>query len=65
MQLKKPEKITIRKSPCPGGKYVIKIEGRVTWEGKNPQEKLPRVLNAHPGKNVSIAWKPDEGFLIV
>ncbi len=65
MQLKKPEKIAIRKSPLPGGKYVIKIEGKITWEGKNPQKKLPRVLNAHAGKNVSIAWKPDEESLIV
>ncbi len=65
MQLKKPEKITIRKSPRPGGKYVIKIEGKVTWTGKDPQKKLPRLLNAHPGKNVSIAWKSDEESLIV
>ena len=65
MQLKKPEKITIKKSACPGGKYVIKIKGRVTWEGKNPQKKLPRLLNTHPGKNVSIAWKSDEESLIV
>lgn len=65
MQLKKPEKITIRKSPCPDGKYVIKIEGKVTWEGKNPQKKLPRILNTHPGKNVSISWKSGEESLIV
>lgn len=65
MQLKKPEKIMIKKSPCAGGKYVIKIEGKVTWEGKDPQEKLPRLLNTHPAKKVSIAWKPGEEFLIV
>lgn len=65
MQPKKPEKITIKKSPRPGGRYVIKIEGRVTWEGKDPQKKLPRLLNAYPGKNISISWKSDEEFLIV
>jgi len=65
VQSKKPEKITIRKSAPPCGKYVIRIEGRVTWEGKNPQKKLPRLLNAHPGKNVSISWKSDEESLIV
>ncbi len=65
MQLKKPEKITIKKSPGAGGKYVIKIEGKVTWEGKDPQKKLPRLLNTHPAKKVSIAWKSGEEFLIV
>lgn len=57
--------ITIRKKPVYGGKYIIKIEGRVAWEGKNPRTKLPLLLNRNPGRNVSISWKPDREFLIV
>jgi hypothetical protein len=65
LQPKKPEKITIRKSPYPAGKYVIKIEGRITWEGKSPQRKLPVLLDQNKGKKVSISWRPDQESLIV
>lgn len=65
MHPKKPEKITIKKSPYPAGKYVIKIEGRITWEGKTPQKKLPVLLDENKGKNVSISWRPDQESLIV
>lgn len=65
MQLKKPEKITIRKNPYPAAKYVIKIEGRITWEGKSPQKKMPALLDENKGKNVSISWRPDQESLIV
>jgi len=63
MQIKKA--LTIRKKPRPGGKYIIKIDGKITWEGSDPQSKLPRILSDYRDKNVSISWKPDREFLIV
>jgi len=58
-------RITIKKCPRPCGKYVIKIEGRVVWEGNNPHEKLPAMIIKNPGKSLSISWKRQREFLIV
>lgn len=55
----------VRKKPLVEGKYVIKIEGQIKWEGKNPQAKMPTLMNKNPGKAISISWKPDKEFLIV
>jgi len=63
MQTKKG--MTIRKKTRPGGKYVIKIEGNIAWEGNDPQTKLPSLLSDRRNKDISISWKPDREFLIV
>jgi len=63
MQTKKG--LTIRKKPRPGGKYIIKIEGKITWEGCDPRSKLPSLLSDYRNKEISISWKPDREFLIV
>lgn len=63
MQVKKG--ITIRKKTFTTGKYIIKIDGKIEWEGRNPQTKLPSMLNDFRGKDISISWKSDREFLIV
>lgn len=57
--------IIIRKKPTPSAKYVIKVDGRIEWEGPDLKRKFPALLNDCRGKNISIAWKSDREFLIV
>jgi hypothetical protein len=63
--VKDGEKITIRKCPEAWGKYIIKIEGKIVWEGANPHEMFPSMIVENPGKNLSICWKRQREFLIV
>ncbi len=58
-------KITIRKIPACCGKYAIKIEGKIVWEGIELQEKFPLIVSENPGKNLSICWKHEREFLVV
>ena len=62
--MQKKKRVTIRKTPRNDGKYVIKIEGNIVWEGKKPQAKLPALLKDHRSKDISISWKPKSGSLI-
>ncbi|MEE9555256.1 MAG: hypothetical protein V3W18_13290 [candidate division Zixibacteria bacterium] len=57
-------RVTIRKKPQADGKYVIKIEGNIVWEGKKPQTKLPALLKNHRGRDISIVWKPKSESII-
>lgn len=34
--------------------YVIKIDGKVVWEGRNPKQKFDEIKRQNPGKRVSI-----------
>jgi hypothetical protein len=63
MQSKK--RLTLRKKPRPDGIYVIKIEGKVAWEGKNPERKFSSLLSENRDRNISIAWKAGQESIIV
>ncbi len=63
--MKNQTKIILKKNVPLSGKYVIKLEGKTVWEGKNPLDKFPLIANKNPGKSLSISWKNDVEFFIV
>ncbi|MCK4733332.1 MAG: hypothetical protein KAT65_12835 [Methanophagales archaeon] len=44
--------------------YVIKVGGKVVWEGRNPKQKFDEIKQQNPGKRVSIAWRTREKVLV-
>ena len=44
--------------------YVIKVDGRVVWEGRNPKEKYFEIREQNPGKEIAIAWRTTEKILV-
>ncbi len=45
--------------------YVIRVDGKEVWRGKNPKEKLIELKKENPNKRVSIAWQSDDDILVV
>jgi len=56
--------ITLRKKPKDDCKYIIKIEGNIVWEGKNPKPRLTGLLKDRPGDDIRISWKSSREFFI-
>jgi hypothetical protein len=44
--------------------YVIKVDGKVVWEGRNPKEKYFEIREQNPGKEIAIAWRTTEKILV-
>ena len=44
--------------------YVIKVDGKVVWEGRNPKEEYFGIMKQNPGKEVAIAWRTKEKILV-
>jgi hypothetical protein len=44
--------------------YVIKVDGTVVWEGRNPKEKYFEIRKQNPGKEIAIAWRTKEKILV-
>ncbi|MFQ6128212.1 MAG: hypothetical protein ACE5QW_04850 [Thermoplasmata archaeon] len=38
--------------------YVLKVDGRVVWEGLDLQSKLEEVLKEYSAKRILVAWMP-------
>lgn len=47
-----------------GYKYVIYVDGKEVWRGKNPRGVFEQIRAKNPTKKVSIAWEPGEEVLI-
>lgn len=45
--------------------YVIRIDGKEVWRGKNPKGKLLELKKKNLAKRVSIAWESDDDLLVV
>jgi len=44
--------------------YVIRVDGRDVWEGRNPKRRFGEIKRQNPDKRVSIAWKTREKVLV-
>ncbi|NQE45683.1 hypothetical protein C5S31_06665 [ANME-1 cluster archaeon GoMg2] len=44
--------------------YVIKVDGKVVWAGRNPKDKYFEIMKQNPGKEVAIAWRTKEKILV-
>ena len=56
--------ISIRKKTRKDGRYIIKIEGNIVWEGEKPQTRLPGLLKEYRSEDIRISWKSKSGSLI-
>lgn len=45
--------------------YVIRVDGKEVWRGKNPEGKFLELKKKNPKKRVSIAWQSDDDLLVV
>ena len=45
-------------------RYVIKVDGKVVWEGRNPKEKYFNIRKQNKWKEVAIAWRTKESILV-
>lgn len=45
--------------------YVIKVDGKVVWEGRNPKEKYFDIRKQNPGKEIAIAWRTKEKNMVL
>jgi len=43
--------------------YVIRVDEKDVWEGRNPKRKFDEIKRRNPDKRVSIAWKTREKVL--
>jgi hypothetical protein len=47
-------------------KYVIKVDGKIIWEGLDLQSHIKDILRKYSKKKISVAWIPTkEDILIV
>lgn len=44
--------------------YIIKLDDRIIWQGKNLKSQIKRVKKENPNNKISIIWKSDQEFLI-
>lgn len=44
--------------------YVIKVDGKVVWVGRNPKEIYFKIRKQNPGKEIAIAWRTKEKILV-
>jgi hypothetical protein len=44
--------------------YIIKLDDRIIWRGKNLKSQIKRVKKKNPNNKISIIWKSDQEFLI-
>lgn len=45
--------------------YVVRVDGREVWRGKQPKEKLIEMKKKNPMKRVSVAWQSDDDLLVI
>jgi len=46
-------------------KYVIRINGKVIWEGLNVEEVFRKIKRKNPEKRVAVAWVPTKEEILV
>lgn len=45
--------------------YVIRIEGKEVWRGKDPKGLYWDFKKKNPQKKVSIAWQSDDDIMVL
>jgi len=46
-------------------KYVIRVDGKVVWEGLNVEEVFRKIKRENPEKRVALAWIPTKEESVV
>ena len=46
-------------------KYVIRVDGKVIWEGLNVEEVFRKIKGENPEKKVAVAWIPTKEEILV
>jgi len=49
----------------PNHKYVIKINGKVAWEGLDITTKFRELQKKYPNKKISMSWIPTKEDLLI
>jgi hypothetical protein len=49
----------------PNHKYVIRIDGKIVWEGLNVEEVVRKIKRDNPDKRVALAWIPTKEEILV
>jgi hypothetical protein len=49
----------------PNHKYVIRIDGKIVWEGLNVEEVFRKIKRDNPDKRVALAWIPTKEEILV
>lgn len=44
--------------------YVVLVDGKPLYRGKNLEKLYSEARRKHPGKKISVKWEPPEGILI-
>lgn len=44
--------------------FVIQVEGREVWAGKDLPSKYPEILEKYPDSQISISWRSSPVILI-
>ena len=45
--------------------YVIKVDGKEVWRGKDLKKKFEEIRKKNPRKKISIAWESDDDLLVL
>lgn len=45
--------------------YVIRVDGKEVWKGKDPKGLYWDFKKKNPQKRVSIAWQSDDDIMVV
>jgi len=49
----------------PNHKYIIKIDGKVGWEGLDIVQKFREFQQKYPNKKISMAWVPTKEEILI
>ena len=49
----------------PNHKYIIKINGKVAWEGLDIATKFREFQKKYPNKKISMSWIPTKEDLLI
>ena len=46
-------------------RYVIRVDGKIVWEGLNVEEVFRKIKKENPEKRVALAWIPTREEILV
>ena len=49
----------------PNHKYVIKVDGKIKWEGLDIANKFKELQKKYPNKKVSMSWVPTKEEILI
>lgn len=45
--------------------FVIELDGREVWAGKDLQLKYPEILHDHPHAEIAISWRSSSSLVLI